>query len=187
LTNWLGFHWNRPYYWNYGYGGDIYYRDNYVYYGDQQIMPVDQYYQQVYNLAHNVPSLSEDEAEQLDWRPLGVFALTREGESDSHRALQLAVNRDGVLSGTYYNRIDGHVHPITGRVDERTQRAAWAFADGQHEAVVFETSVYNLTESESTMMVHFGPRTNQSQVWRLVRLELPDDNASRETETYGLP
>lgn len=182
LTDWVVFGWDRPRYWAYGPNANIYYRDNHVYYDGRQTYTVDDYYQRVYDLAHSVPNISEEEAENMDWRPLGVFALSRENQSKSERALQLAVNRDGVLTGTYFNRENGHVHPISGMVDDETQRAAWAFADGEHEDVVFETSIYNLTRSESTMMVHFGPQADATEVWQLVRLEQPDSNVtSRET------
>jgi hypothetical protein len=189
LTSWLVFNWARPYYWDYGPGRNIYYRDDYVYYDDRQVMPVDDYYQYVYDIAHDVPSISEAEAAQMDWRPLGVFALTREEEPDSHRVLQLAVNRDGVLSGTYFNHDNGQVHPLLGSVDDRTQRAAWAFADGEHKPIVFETSIYNLSKTETSMMVHFGPQAGDTEVWHLVRLEQPDeyDNGSPAATGYSLP
>ena len=186
LTDWLVFGWDRPRYWAYGAGANIYYRDNHVYYDDQATVTVDAYYQQVYDLAHGVPSISEAEAERMDWTPLGVFAAIRQNESDSQRALQLAVNRDGVITGTYMNRANGHVHPMSGMVDERTQRAAWAFADGQHKEVVFETGIYNLTRDEASMMVHFGPNADDTEVWQLVRLEEPEvsaGSAAGQTQT----
>jgi hypothetical protein len=170
----LVFGWDRPRYWAYGPGANIYYQDNYVYYDDRRTIPINDYYQQVYDLAHSVPNISESEAEQMQWNPLGVFAVHRPNESGSTRAMQLAVSNDGVITGTYFNRDNNQVHPLSGMVDERTQRAAWAFADGQQEALVFETGIYNLTRDESTMMVHFGPREQDTEVWQLVRLEQPD-------------
>jgi len=185
LTDWFVFGWDRPRYWAYGPGANVYYRDNYVYYDGQRTLPVDDYYQQVYDLAHSVPHIREAEAETMDWAPLGVFAALRQGESVSQRALQLAVNRDGVLTGTYMNRSNGHVHPLSGMVDERTQRAAWAFADGQHEEVVFETGIYNLTRDEASMMVHFGPSADDTEVWQLVRLEQPESAAQQATAPHA--
>lgn len=186
LTNWFVFGWDQPRYWSYGAGNNIYYRDNYVYYDDRRTVPVNDYYQQVYDLAHSVPNINEAEAEQMDWAPLGVFAALRQNETESQRALQLAVNRDGVLTGTYMNRSNGHVHPVSGMVDERTQRAAWAFADGQQKEVVFETGVYNLTRDEASLMVHFGPSAEDTEIWQLVRLEQPEsseDNAAAQPAT----
>ena len=146
LSNWLVFGWDRPRYWAYGPGRNIYYQDGYVYYDNRRTIATNDYYQDMYELAHSVPNISEEEAQHMDWKPLGVFALARQNESQgqSQRALQLAVNKDGVLTGTYYNRENGHVHPVSGMVDDRTQRAAWAFADGEHDDVVFETAFYNL-------------------------------------------
>lgn len=179
LTNWLVFGWDRPYYWDYGPGGNIFYRDNYVYYDNQRYLADEQYYRQVHDLAHSVPSVDANAAQQMEWQPLGVFAATPGSES-TQRTLQLAVNKNGVVSGTYYNPQNEHVHPLLGMVDERTQRAAWAFADGEHPDVVFETSIYNLTEQQSTMMVHFGPSANDTQIWRLVRLERPEATPSAQ-------
>jgi hypothetical protein len=176
LTNWLVFGWERPRYWVYGTGGNIYYQDNYVYYDGDRYLPVDEYYQQVYNLAHSVPQIDADVAEKMEWQPLGVFAVTRDGREQPQRTIQLAVNKEGVLAGTYHNAENGHVHPITGMVDNRTQRAAWAFADGEHPKIVFETSIFNLTKPESTIMVHFGPGADEAETWHVVRLEQPESS-----------
>lgn len=170
----LVFGWDRPRYWGYGQGANIYYQDDYVYYDNQRTVSINDYYQQVFDLAHSVPNISEAEAEQMQWNPLGVFAVHRPNESESTRAIQLAVSNDGVITGTFFNRTNNQVHPLSGMVDERTQRAAWAFADGQQKALVFETGIYNLTRDESTMMVHFGPSEQDTEVWQLVRLEQPE-------------
>lgn len=191
LTTWLTFGWDRPRYWVYGQGGNIYYQDNYVYYDGDRYLPVNEYYQQIYNQAHSVPQISADVAESMEWQPLGVFAVARD-ESEAQRTIQIAVNKNGVLAGTYYNAQNGHVHPITGMVDDRTQRAAWAFADGEHPKVVFESSIFNLTKPECTIMVHFGPEADATETWHLVRLEQPDGAnspapAPRTATRYELP
>jgi len=176
LVNWFAFDWNTPRYWSYGPGANIYYQNDYVYYDGERYLPVNDYYQRIFDLAHSVPQIDEQAAQQMDWAPLGVFAMTRgnEDQSSTRKTMQVAVNRDGVLSGTYYNTENGHVHPLAGMVDKRNQRTAWAFADGEHPQIVFETSIFNLTKPESTIMVHFGPAANQSEVWHIVRLERPE-------------
>lgn len=180
LTSWLVFGWNTPRYWVYGYGpgSNIYYQGDYVYYDNQQYLPVADYYRQIYGLARNVPAIDPKAAETMEWAPLGVFAALRNAnESDANqRTMQLAVNKDGVIAGTYLNQENGKVRPLSGKVDDHNQRAAWAFADGENAPIVFETSVFNLTRNESTMMVHFGPASNQTEVWRLVRLEEPQNS-----------
>jgi len=175
LVPWFVFGWNSPRYWDYGPGANIYYQDDYVYYDGQQYLPVDDYYQRMYRLAHSVPNIDTATADKMEWAPLGVFAVLRDGSNQSQqRTLQLAVNRDGVLTGTYFNNEKNQAHPITGMVDNRTQRAAFAFADGELPQAVFETSVFNLTKPESTMMVHFGPQSSETEVWHLARLERPE-------------
>jgi hypothetical protein len=185
LVDWLAFGWNRPRYWGYGYDGNIYCQDDYVYYDGDRYLPVSDYYQQVYDLAHSVPNISENEGEKMDWSPLGVFAVARDDRQgeDQDRTIQLAINKDGVISGTYYNNKNDKAHPLTGMVDEHTQRAAWAFADGTQQKAVFETSVFNLTKPESTMMVLYGPSERDTEVWHLVRLERPE--SSQQASTSG--
>jgi len=185
LATWLVFGWNRPGYWGYGPGRNIYYQDDYVYYDGVRYLPVNDYYQQVYDLAHSVPTIDPSAAEKMDWAPLGVFAAIPSGDrGNDSRTLQLAVNKNGVLSGTYYNATNGVVHPVAGMVDDRTQRAAWAYADGEHPEIVFETSIFNLTKSESTMMVHFGPSADETEVWQLVRLERPEALPQPQGQQY---
>ncbi|HEX3600665.1 MAG TPA: hypothetical protein VHU84_11020, partial [Lacipirellulaceae bacterium] len=197
LSNWFPFGWDRPRYWGYGPGANIYYQDDYVYYDGDRYLPVNDYYQRIYNLAHSVPPISQGEAEKMDWMPLGVFAVTRgdnvnQRDEADQRSIQLAVNKEGVISGTFYNDKNNQAHPVTGMVDEHNQRAAWAFADGDHPKLVFETSVFNLTKPESTMMVHYGPSSADTEVWHLVRLEQPEGgnpnvNAQRQPAGNDLP
>ena len=168
--------WDRPRYWGYGPGSNIYYQDNYVYYDGNRYLPADDYYQRMYDLAHSVPAIDQAEAEQMDWKPLGVFAIVPENQDDSssQRTMQLAVNKQGVIAGTYFSEQNNEVHPLSGMVDEKSQRAAFTFADGENEKTVFETSLFNLTKPESTLMVHFGPSQDETEVWRLVRIERPE-------------
>jgi hypothetical protein len=186
LSTWIVYGWDRPRYWTYGPGGNIYYQDNYVYYDNQRYKPADEYYQYVYDLAHSVPQIDQQRAEQMDWRPLGVFALSRQNESQSERAIQLAVSKEGIVTGTYFNRQDGHVHPVSGMIDEETQRAAWAFADGEHPEVVFESIIFSLTQPESTIMVHFGSKADQAEIWQAVRQDQPEDQSDSEPLPSGM-
>jgi hypothetical protein len=177
LTSWLPFNWGQPYYWDYGPNGYIYYNNNQVYQNGQPYMAADQYYQQLYSLAHSAPQISPDDAAKIEWKPPGAFAITQEGKADGNRMMQLAISKQGVLSGTYYNQQTNATHPLQGMVDQKSQRAAWAFADGTDDQTVMETSIYNLTEPQSTMMTHFGP--GQASISQLVRLEQPDSPQSQ--------
>jgi hypothetical protein len=89
--------------------------------------------------------------------------------------LQLAVSKDGVLAGSFYNQTLHVERPLEGTVDKTTQRAAWHFADGKNTEIVMETGIVNLTKDEATALVHFGPE--KTQTWMMVRLPQPEETA----------
>ena len=116
-----------------------------------------------------VPGMTDEQAGKTEWLPLGVFALTNEGVNASSMYLQLALSKDGVIAGTFYNESTGATHPVEGMVDEKTQRAVWKAADGSNANLVMETGVFNLTKDQAPVLVHFGPE--QTQTALLVRLD----------------
>jgi hypothetical protein len=175
LTGWFAYDWGTPLYYTYGTGGYVYYDNDMVYVNNQPYCSAAEYYDQADSLATAVPDLSEQQAENIEWLPLGVFAITQDGVDDSSILLQLAVSKDGIISGTYYNETTDTTRPIQGTVDKKTQRAAWTFADGKDTGWVMETSIYNLTKDECSALVHFGPE--QTQTWGMVRLEQPEKTA----------
>ncbi|QDU94590.1 hypothetical protein Pla8534_23830 [Lignipirellula cremea] len=167
---WFSWNWNSPY--RYAYGDNIYYRDNYVYYGEQRYAPATVYYTQASDIARAVPTTVD--ADAIDWMPLGVFAVVSSDPSKSNTiSLQLAISKEGIIAGTYYDETDDISRPLEGMVDQKTQRAAWGFADGKDQDVIFETGIYNLTLEESSLLIHFGPE--ETQAFTLLRLEQPAD------------
>jgi hypothetical protein len=103
-----------------------------------------------------------------------VWAVTKEGAADSNMVLQLAVNKDGVIAGTYYNDVTKTTIDVEGSISKETQRAAWHPVDGKNDHIVFETGLFNLTEDSTKALVHFGPDKTQEVV--LVRLDQPKDD-----------
>jgi curved DNA-binding protein CbpA len=87
---------------------------------------------------------------------------------DANDIFQLAVNKDGIIRGNYYNALGDTTLPVYGAVDKKTQRAAWTVGDKKEPT--YETGIANLTKSETTMMVHFGK--DKSQQWNLIRIEV---------------
>ncbi|MBI1247024.1 hypothetical protein GC197_04175 [bacterium] len=162
--------WAQPYYYNYG--STVVYRDNYVYVNNQQMASAQQYYQQADNIADSIPQ--NVNPDNVDWMPLGVFAVTDDTGTDSSIAIQLAVSKEGIIAGTIYNDITGSERPLQGMVDQKTQRAAWKFADGKNQDIVMETGIYDLTKDEATALIHYG--ADQTQTLVLVRLPQPEDN-----------
>ncbi len=164
--------WAQPVYYNYG--DNVYYQDDQVYYGDQPVATTAQYAQQAHAIAANIP---EAQPEPDDWMPLGVFAITPDGEpsgADPTMFLQLAVSKQGILSGTLQNTATDSVDEIEGMVDKQSQRAAWTVKDKSWP--VMETGISNLTQDTTAMLVHFEDGT--AQQWLLVRLDEPEQNAA---------
>jgi hypothetical protein len=146
------------------------YRDNYVYVNDEQYASADDYYQQANTIAESVPQ--DVQVDDAEWMPLGVFAVAEENANDSGMMIQLAVSKDGIIAGTFYNDVTDSSRPLEGTVDQKTQRAAWKFADGKNTDVVMETGIYNLTKDEANALVHFD--ADQTQTWLMIRLPAPE-------------
>lgn len=166
---WFPWTWNQPY--PYDYGTNVVYRDDSVYINDKLYTTAGNYYQQATQIAQSVPE--ELAPEEVEWMPLGVFAIAKEGGDDTGNMIQLAVSKEAILAGTFYNETAGVSRPIEGMVNQKTQRAAWQFADGKNEGIVMETGVSNLTKDESTALVHFDASTTET--WLLVRLAEPEE------------
>lgn len=162
--------WSQPVYYDYGTGGNVIYQDNSVYLGDQRIASAEEFAMSAADLATVPPPESQEVAEAEEWMPLGTFALsTSKSDVDPTRILQLAVNRQGILSGTLYNSETDVAQTIQGQVDQQTQRVA--FRIGESENVIAETGLYNLTQDEAPLLVHFGP--DRVETYLLIRLEEP--------------
>jgi hypothetical protein len=153
----------------YDYGNTIVYEGDDIYYGGQPVAKSDKYYDEAQDIAEQGDEKVDDEAE---WRSLGVFAMVQDDEKTSNKILQLAVNKDGVIRGNYYDALTETTLPIEGSVDKKSKRAAWTVGDNKDN--VYETGVNNLTQDETQMLVHFGKKTTQQ--WMLVRLEEPDES-----------
>jgi hypothetical protein len=153
----------------YNYGENVYYEDGSVYYGDEVVATEEEYVQQAEAIATSVP---ETKPAEMDWMSLGVFAVTTDGQPtgvDPTMFLQLAVSKQGILSGTFQNTATDKVQAVEGMVDKQTQRAAWT-AVGQSRPLM-ETGIVNLTEDTTPVLVHFADGSTQQ--WLLMRLEKP--------------
>lgn len=173
LTSWVSFGWPTPYYWDYGPGEYIYCSNGAVYVNGTWYQPMPIFYENTVHLVERAPNWTAEEAAQAEWLPLGVFAVTRDGEANSDLLVQLAVTKAGVVGGTAQEQKTGQTYPVEGLVDKQTQRTIWSYTDNQGKRIVMETSVYNLTQSEATGLVHFGP--NDIRVIELVRLDAPSE------------
>jgi hypothetical protein len=151
----------------YDYGSNVVYEDNRVFYNGEPVASGEEYAAQAMNLAS--AGQAAQPAPQEEWQALGVFAMVQGDEKDANNVFQMAINKDGVIRGNYYNGLTDTTLPIYGSVDKNSQRVAWFVGDKKD--VVYETGVGNLAQPETSMLVHFGKE--RTQQWTLVRLEAP--------------
>jgi hypothetical protein len=171
IGGWLGWGGNDPV--AYSYGENVYYDDEEVYYGDNAVASAEEYADQAQTIAESAPAV-DDSAE---WMPLGVFAITKDGEKSGPPPtmfVQLTVNKQGIIAGTFQNTATNKSQPIEGMVDKKTQRTAWSIVKKQWP--IMETGISNLTQDTAPALVHF--EDGQTQQWLLVRLEEPKDAAA---------
>jgi len=175
VNSWIPWGWSQPIYYNYG--DNVYYDDEMVYYGDQPVCSTDQYVEQAQAIAASIPPDVQPAAE--DWLPLGVFAITQDGESahdEPTMFLQLAVSKQGIIAGMFQNTTSGVTKSVEGMVDKETQRAAWT-AEGESRPLM-ETGISNLTQDTAGVLVHFA--NGDTQRWLLARLNDPAKTAAKK-------
>ena len=167
LTGWVGYGWSESV--PYSYGEDVYYQDDMVYSGDQAVATTEEYAQQAEAIVDSAPEVAPEQAE---WMPLGVFALTQDGQAtgpDPSVFLQLAISKEGVIAGTLHNTATDSTQTVEGMADKETQRCAWNVVGKQWP--IMETGIVNLTDDTAPALVHFAD--GQTQQWLMVRLEEP--------------
>lgn len=165
----------QPIYYDYGQGGNVVIQDNSVYIGGEQISSTTEFAQTAAELATVPPPANRQEAEQADWLPLGTFAVsTDEKDTEPARIVQLAVNKEGIVSGTLFNRKTDKSQTIQGKVDRQTQRVAMRF--GESDEIVAETGLYNLSQDQAPVMVHFADK--KVEYYLLVRLTNEEADAA---------
>lgn len=156
----------------YDYGETIVYSGDTVTVNETEV-PADQYAQQATELA-TAGKAAKVEPSAEDFQPLGVFAMVGKGEEKSTNLFQLAINKNGIIRGNYYNALTDTTETVYGSVDKKTQRAAWTVAD--RKTPVYEAGIANLTKNETTMLVHFSKEN--AQQFTLVRIEQPEGDQS---------
>jgi hypothetical protein len=149
------------------YGENITYEGDTVYYGDEAVASADEYYDQADELA-----AAGQKTQNEDWLPLGVFAVTSDpDQTKTDRLVQLAINKDGVIRGNLQDSLTDTVTPLIGAVDKKTQRVAIRIEG--NETAVAETGLYNLTNDEVPILIHFGSDHRETRT--LIRLKPPEE------------
>lgn len=149
----------------YNYGSNVVYQGDNVYVNGQDVGSSDEYYQQAQSLAG--AGAAAQPADDDQWMPLGVFAVSQSGQSKPIGTLQLAVDKPGTIRGNYNDNALNTTQQVQGSVDKQTQKVA--FTIGDDKDTVIETGLYNLTKDEASALVHDGSESTQQ--WLLVRVQ----------------
>ena len=175
--------WNSPYYYDYGSNGNVAYQGNQVLVNNQPVGTAADYAQSAADLS----TVTQDQMNAPhDWMPLGTFSVaTSTNDPKPVRVAQLAYdNKQGLISGTIFNQESNNLYTLQGKVDPQTQRVA--FTVGKDPNTVMETGLYNLTQNETPVLVHFGPE--KTATYLFARLpEPPSSGAEQPTTTAAAP
>ena len=157
-------------------GTTVIFEGDTVYVNGQSVGSATEYRQQAAQLA--TPTVSEipvpepaPEGQPQTWLPLGVWALTQQEQGDANMFFQLSSDKNGLVAGAFKNVMTGDEEPVVGQVDLKTQRIAWTIGD--KKSPVYETGLFNLTQDETMMLVHFGK--DRTQQFRLFRVQQDED------------
>jgi hypothetical protein len=151
----------------YNYGTNVVYQDDGVYVQGQNVGSAEAYGQQAASLADQGAKASVGDDDQ--WRPLGVFALARKDDTNPSTFVSLAIDKGGLLRGTYYDAVSDTTQNLAGKVDKKTQRAAWTIVD--KKTPVYEAGLSNLTQKQTTVLMHLG--NGKVEQMLLVRVDDP--------------
>jgi hypothetical protein len=165
----------------YDYGVSTLIENDNVYTNGEQVATAEQYAEQAAAYANAGRDATPDP--DTEWQPLGVFGLITGDEQQPDHIFQLAINSKGIIRGNYYDAVVDNTVPVYGSVDPKTQRAAWSAGD--KKTVVFETGLNNLTQDETTVLVHRG--TEQTMNMGLVRLNDPSQQPQQQQELQQQP
>jgi hypothetical protein len=162
----------QPLSYDYAPGGNVTFEGNTVYVGGRRVGSAEDFANSAADLANSPPPANKAAVLKAVWLPLGTFALSlNDKDSDPSVLLQLAISKDGIISGVRYDTRTDETEPVRGRVDKETQRVA--FRIGEDEQTVYETGLYNLTQDEVSVLVHSGPE--RVDINLLVRLLKPEN------------
>lgn len=103
------------------------------------------------------------------WQALGVFSLVQQGQTESNMLLQLAINKQGIIRGNYFNQLTQESSQVYGSLNKETRRIS--FTIGQNNNTVFDTSLADVSKDDAPVLVHYSATNTQPMM--LVRVQQP--------------
>jgi hypothetical protein len=101
------------------------------------------------------------------WLTLGAYTLRTSDGDQGTRILELAVDKQGRVRGSYFDMITNATQNVFGMIDQNTQQARWSLETNRQ--LTFVTTLDQLTQPQGVVNVKLpGGRVQQ---WQLVRME----------------
>jgi len=144
-------------------GGGAYYEGDVTVNDNSQ--PTDQ------TAATTEPELSETSTTDLkddgEWLGIGVYQLKSPGEVQANRVIQLAVNREGTVRGSHYDRMSDDVQDLQGTVSRTGFQVTWTI--GKAGKAVFESSLDELDKPQGNLTVRYP--NGATETWTTVKVQ----------------
>lgn len=118
-----------------------------------------------------------------EWLPLGVFGLVPSSGPTGTLLLQLSVNKDGAIRGSYLNLGTGASESLEGAADRETQLVAWTVGSGK--AIVMQSALSSLTRDQATLLAHLAD--GWTRIWSMVRLKDRPNRSGKPTNAPAAP
>lgn len=173
LATWGAWNWSTPYYYDYGgYSYPVTTTTTSSNVSPYTTTTIPSQPTQMQSVQGPQTSIAANE----EWLPLGVFAVVSDyaftsdynAAAQANRFIQLAIKRSGEIAGVLYNSANDAAYDLTGMVDPNNQKAYWTMSN-QTDSPIASTGMYNLTEDQTPVNVHFSDGSDQK--WVLVRLQ----------------
>jgi len=146
VLGWLGWQTNRPY-------------NNTVYVYEP--VPIESV------IVNGRPTVVVEPGAPGDWMSLGAYSLMTGAGDPGTRILQLSVDKQGNIRGSYYDMITNATHNVVGVIDKNTQQVRWTIDTNRQ--LTFVATLDQLTQSQGVVNVKLPG--GQIQQWQLVRME----------------
>lgn len=118
-----------------------------------------------------LPSIVEEEGSEIQssWAPLGVFVLSQSLEQikASNLFIQLALNKNGDVAGTFYDASKDLISSLDGLLDKKNQQIAFKLTEDPDSPFMI-TGLYDLTQEVAPLQVIFP--NGSRQIWLLVKI-----------------
>ena len=111
------------------------------------LFPAEEYAEQAEEIVDSAPEV--ENPDDMEWLPLGVFALSENAKSDAapNLFLQLAVSKEGIVAGTLDNKTTDETESVEGMLDQ--EKRARRLDDRGKISPIMETKMDGLTENET--------------------------------------